>query len=472
MAMNHDTTRSLVDKVWNDSIVPALHDYIRIPNQSPLFDPDWEANGHMEKAVSLAAAWLANRNLRGAKIEVLRIPSRTPVLFVEVPGDLPGTVMLYGHLDKQPPFEGWREDEGLGPWTPKIIDGRLYGRGAADDGYAAFSIGAAIEAVQAQGAPHPRLVAVIECSEESGSPDLAAYMDAFAGKIGSPGLVICLDSGAGDYERLWNTTSLRGLIAGDLKVRVLTEGVHSGDASGVVPSSFRILRILLDRLEDATSGRIRPASLHVDIPAERLDQARATAAILGETIFRKMPMAGNTAPMGSNPTDLLLARTWYPALSVTGQAGMPPLEQAGNVLRPFTTLKLSLRIPPTLDAVAATATVTRLLTEDPPYGAEVSFVAEKASAGWNAPARSPWLEKAVDDGSVAFFGKPAANLGEGGSIPFMAMLGERFPEAQFLITGVLGPNSNAHGPNEFLDLATARAVTAAVAHVIAEAKLR
>ncbi len=457
--MKADMTRQIVDQAWTDSIVPALREYIRIPNQSPIFDPDWEKNGHMERAVRLAATWAEGRRLSGCRIDVLRIPGRTPVILIEVEGSRPGEILLYGHLDKQPPFSGWREDEGLGPWTPVEIDGKLYGRGSADDGYAIFSIVSAIEAIQRPSVEHPKLIGMIECSEESGSPDLPAYMDAYAERIGSPGLVICLDSGCGDYERLWNTTSLRGMVAGDLRVRILTEGVHSGDASGIVPSSFRIIRMLLDRLEDASSGKIRPEALYVDIPALRLKQADETAKILGETIWNKMPFVPGSHAVDSDLRELMLNRTWRPQLAVTAQAGLPPLEQGGNVLRPFTAVKISLRIPPTLAAEAATKLVEDLFRSDPPYGARVEFTAEKSADGWQAPEPSPWLAKAIEEASATCFGKPAADLGEGGSIPFMAMLGERFPKAQFLITGVLGPGSNAHGPNEFLHLATARAVT-------------
>jgi len=461
-----------IESVWGESILPALHDYIRIPNQSPVFDPDWAAAGHMDRAVELAATWVRSRNLRGARVEVLRLEGRTPVLLLEVePSGGAGSengVLLYGHLDKQPPFEGWREDLGLGAWTPKVIDGKLYGRGASDDGYAVFAIVAAIEVLQAQGLAHPRLVGLVECSEESGSVDLPAYVDAYAKRIGRPDLVICLDSGCGDYERLWTTTSLRGMVGGDLVVSVLTEGVHSGDGSGIVASSFRILRILLDRLEEASTGRILPRELHVDIPQLRVEQARATAEVLGRTIVESFPFVRGMRPVTDDPTQLLLNRSWRPALAITGAAGLPALEQSGNVLRPFTGLKISLRLPPKLDSKRATAFVKQLFESDPPYGATVRFDGEKSADGWEAPAPEPWLAASLDRGSREYFGQPPCDLGEGGSIPFMAMLGERFPEAQFLITGVLGPQSNAHGPNEFLHLATARSLTGCVAQVIAD----
>ncbi len=375
------------------------------------------------------------------------------------------TVLLYGHLDKQPEMIGWHE--GYGAWSPRFEDGKLYGRGGADDGYAVFAALAALAALDARNVPHARCVGMIETCEESGSYDLPAYLDHVASRLGRVDFVVGLDSGCGDYERLWATTSLRGIAAGTLTVEVLTEGVHSGDASGIVPSSFRIARNVLDRLEDSLTGKILPAQFHAPIPEERVEQARAAADIMGELVTGKYPFAGGTKPMVGGRAEAVLNRTWRPALSVTGADGLPPIASAGNVLRPRTSLKLSLRIPPTLDGERATADLARLLEADPPHGATVSFEPDQGATGWNAPPTAPWLAQALDGASRAHYGQPAAAMGEGGTIPFMAMLGQRFPEAQFLITGVLGPHSNAHGPNEFLHVPYAKKLTACVADVIA-----
>ena len=464
--MNADHNRSLVDDTWSSSIVPTLEQYIRIPNQSPLFDPDWRRNGHMHSAVALARQWVEQQNVTGIRIDVHEIEDRTPVIFMEIDGDASSTVLMYGHLDKQPAMVGW--EDGLGPWTPVMRDEKLYGRGGADDGYAIFATIASIRALQQQNIPHARIVVLIECCEESGSVDLPAYIELLADRIGTPRLVICLDSGCGNYDQLWMTTSLRGSIVGNLTVEVLTEGVHSGDASGIVPSSFRILRILLDRLEDAKSGNIIPEWLHIDVPTERLEEAKATARVLGEEVWSKFPFASGTQPISKDPLELLLNRTWRPALAYTGQAGFPDLVQGGNVLRPKTSIKLSLRIPPSLDATDIDRKMKELLESDPPYGARVTFEPEKGGGGWVAPPIAPWLEQSVERASRTYFGKGAMTFGEGGSIPFMGMLGTRFPTAQFLITGVLGPQSNAHGPNEFLHVPYAKALTACVAQVLAD----
>jgi acetylornithine deacetylase/succinyl-diaminopimelate desuccinylase-like protein len=454
-----------IDDVWTRSAVPTLERYIRIPNQSPLFDPNWKRNGYMQQAVKLARDWVEQQGFRA---EVHEIEGRTPLLFIEVEGDPSSTILMYGHLDKQPAMTGW--ETGLGPWTPVLRDGKLYGRGGADDGYAVFAAVSAIRAVEQQKAQHSRIVIIIECCEESGSTDLTAYIELLSKRIGTPSLVICLDSGCGNYEQLWMTTSLRGAIIGNLGAEVLTEGVHSGDGSGIVPSSFRILRILLDRLEDAKTGRILPEWLSIEIPKHRIDQARATAKVLGSEVFDKFPWIPGVRPMSDDAVELLLNRTWRPTLSVTGQAGMPDLVQGGNVLRPMTALKLSIRLPPTLDAKNIDRKLKTLFESDPPYGARIKFDCEKGAGGWETPKSAAWLDDAVDRASQTYFGKPAVTWGEGGSIPFMGMLGERYPKAQFVVTGVLGPHSNAHGPNEFLHIEYAKKVTACVAEVIAAEK--
>lgn len=467
--MDAHRLKQFVDALWDEQIVPQLVEYIRIPNKSPMFDADWQANGHMDRAVALLEGWARAQPLPGMQVEVVRLPGRTPLIFIDIPAANGGRdddcVLLYGHLDKQPEMTGW--DAGKGPWTPVLEGERLYGRGGADDGYALYGSLAAILALQAQGLPHARCVVLIEACEESGSYDLPAYVDHLAARIGKPSLVVCLDSGCGNYEQLWCTTSLRGLAGGNLTVKVLEEGVHSGDASGIVPSSFRILRELLGRLEDARTGRILVEGLHVEIPAERRAQAQKVAQVLGSAVYDKFPFLPGMQPMDDDLAELVLNRTWRPALSITGAGGIPPLESAGNVLRPHTALKLSLRLPPTLDGKRAGELLQEVLLQDPPYGAQVSLQLEKASTGWNAPALSPWLEQAIEQASQEVFGKPAMYMGEGGTIPFMGMLGEKFPGAQFMITGVLGPHSNAHGPNEFLHIPMGKGVTACVARVIA-----
>ena len=466
--MDTGRLKTFVNKMWDDAVVPTLTDYIRIPNKSPAFDPEWESHGHMHDAVALFERFArdAISPLKGASLEVVQLPGRTPVIFMDIPGESADTILLYGHLDKQPEMKGWAE--GTGPWTPVQRDGKLYGRGGADDGYAMFAALSALRALADQNISRARCVVLIEACEESGSYDLPFYVDHLASRIGEPSLVICLDSGCGDYERLWLTTSLRGNTAGTLTIRILEEGVHSGDASGVVPSSFRIFSQLLARLEDQATGTILPDELHVQIPPERVSQAKDAARILGDSLYTKFPFVHGAKPVSDDLPELVLNRTWRPQLAVIGIDGLPVPVNAGNVMLPFTTVQLSLRLPPTLDGSSASRLLKKILEGAAPYGSEVSFDAKDAATGWNAPALQSWLAKSVSRASQETFGADPAYMGEGGTIPFMAMLGEKFPKTQFVVTGVLGPHSNAHGPNEFLHIATGKNVSAAVAIIIAD----
>jgi len=466
MTIDSDRTRAFLQRTWDDDIVPTLTEYIRIPAKSPMFDAHWAEHGHLERAVGLITDWARRRKIEGLAIEVVRLPGRTPVILMEAPGTGGDTVLLYGHCDKQPEMVGWAAD--AGPWIPVRRGNRLFGRGAGDDGYAAFAALTAIEALQAQGVAHRRCVVLIEASEESGSPDLPAYVEALADRI-RPGLVVCLDSGCGDYDHLWATTSLRGIISGTLTVEVLSEGVHSGAASGIVPSSFRILRQLLGRIEDERTGEILVRECHVEVPPGRLTEVQAVAAVLGGDVGHGFPLVTGMRPVTLDPVQALLNNTWRPALAVTGVDGMPSLADAGNVLRPKTAVKLSLRLPPTADAPRAAQRVKEVLEAEPPYGARVTFsTGERPGTGWDAPVMADWLRDSVTRASRAYFNAPPMFDGLGGSIPFMSMLGERFPQAQFLVTGVMGPGSNAHGPNEFIDLPTGVKVTACVAQVLAD----
>lgn len=466
--------QAFVDEKWDREIVPALTEYIAIPAKSPAFDAEWVAHGYIDQVVRNAVRWMESQSVRGLTVEILRLPGRTPVIYFEVPAtrqDGGDAVLMYGHLDKQPEFSGWRT--GLGPWTPKYVDGKLYGRGGADDGYAVYASLTTIMALDRLGIPRPRCIGLIETCEESGSYDLLPYVDSLRGRMGRVALVVCLDSGAGNYDQLWMTTSLRGLVTGTLEVQVLDEGVHSGDSSGVVPSSFRVLRQILDRLEDSKTGRVLPQSFQCEVPSDRVEQVRAAARILGDEVWRRFPWAcsadgGFVLPMTTDPEQAMLNRTWRPALSVTGAEGLPPLASAGNVLRPRTAFKLSLRLPPLVDAAVAASELQALLEQDAPYHAKVVFKPDPGIAsGWNAPQSAPWLTRALEMASQQFYGASCGYIGQGGTIPLMNLLLQGFPKSQFMVCGVLGPQSNAHGPNEFLHVPYAKRLTASVAQAIA-----
>ncbi len=316
---------------------------------------------------------------------------------------------------------------------------------------------------------HARCVIVIEACEESGSYDLPAYIDHLADRIGTPSLVVCLDSGCGDYERLWLTTSLRGIAMGTLTVRVLTEGVHSGDASGIVPSSFRILRQCLSRIEDEATGEIKLTDLFVQVPPDRLEQAKQSAKILGEAVYSKMPFAGDTKPMSGDLTELVLNRTWRPQLAVTGMEGYPLAGKCGQCVAAVfhrqsfrcACRPLAMAKPPRKASSARSKPMRPIMRK--------SFSMPKAGKpGGTRPCSNPGSKNPSRVHRRPISDKPAAYMGEGGSIPFMAMLGEKFPRTQFVVTGVLGPHSNAHGPNEFLHIPTAKKVSAAIATILAD----
>lgn len=467
--MDYNRLRDVIAQAWEARAMPSLLDYMTIPCESPAFDAAWAESGHIDRAAGLLADWALEMltDIPGTTVEIVRLPGRTPVVFVDIPGGSPEPVLIYGHLDKQPPMAGW--SDGRSAWVPSLEGDRLYGRGGADDGYAIYAAVLAVVALHEQGLGYARCQILIEACEESGSGDLPHYIDHLAPLLGSPTVVVALDGGAGDYDGLWLTTSLRGQVAGTLTVRVLEEGVHSGDGAGVAASSFRIARHLLSRLEDPETGTIMPSQFHVAIPHERRDQADAAGARLGRSFHDALPFVPGARPVTDDVVELMLNRAWRPQLVVTGIDGLPAVRDAAAVLHPDVALKLSLRLPPTLDPVAAAASLKALLERDPPYGCEVSFRCEMQSPGWHAPTTAMWLGDSLANASRDAFGSPSALMGGGGGIPFLSMLGERFPGAQFVVTGVLGPQSNAHGPNEFLHVPTAMRITAVVARLLFDA---
>lgn len=460
-----------IDDYWDNHIIPVLSDYIAIPNKSVEFDPDWKAHGYMDEAMALLKRWAEQQPIQGMHMDLLELEGRTPLLLIDIPATDPAPnqqspILLYGHMDKQPEMTGWRE--GLGPWTPVLKDGKLYGRGGADDGYSTFCALTAIATLQRHAIPHARCVIIIEASEESGSCDLPFYLEQIKDRLGSPNLVICLDSGCLNYEQLWNTTSLRGISSGVLSIKLLRYGMHSGIGGGTVPSIFSVLRQLLDRLENSQTEQLLLSELDIDIPQQRIAQAQHTAEQLGDAVFKKLALLKGVQPTTLNGAELLLRQSWHPSLSVTGIDGVPPIANAGNVSLPSLQVKLVLRTPPTCDSGALTQRIQQLLTENPPYNAIVEYKPDAHADGWHAPELAPWLAEANDNASQLAYGKPAGYVGEGGTIPFMGMLGAMLPDAQFAIMGVLGPKSNAHGPNEFLHIPYVKKLTACVASIVAD----
>lgn len=458
-AVKHD-----IEAEWDATIVPAISAYIEVPNMSPSFDADWATNGLQEQAFDILLSWMKQQPVKGLAYEYLTSEGRTPLLLLEIAGTTPTAkaVLMYGHMDKQPPLRPWAA--GLDPHKAVMRDGKLYGRGGADDGYALFAALTSIAALQKNGLPHGRVVIIIEAGEESGSVDLPYYMERCKERIGSVDLMICLDSGSMNYNQLWLTMSLRGIALGELTVETLREGMHSGVAGGVVPDSFRITRDLLDRIENAKTGAITIPEAHCTIPQHVI---AATEVMNSVAFAEQFAMAPGVAMVPGNNVELALQNFWHPSLTVTG-ANLPEPQIAGNVIRTHTTVKLSMRIPPLVKADDVLQATKRILEADPPYNAKVTFVPKGAGNGCAMPPLQPWLEQALHEGSMEAFGHPHACQGMGGAIPFISMLVETFPAAQFVVTGVLGPQSNAHGPNEFLHVPYAKGVTYSMARIIAE----
>ncbi|MFI6181684.1 M20/M25/M40 family metallo-hydrolase [Nonomuraea sp. NPDC051191] len=466
--MDHQKLRESISEAWATDVLPSLTGLIEIPAVSSAYDAAWEEHGHLLAAVEHVRGWVASRGLPDARCDVVQLDGRAPLLFVDVPATpgaaATGTVLLYGHLDKQPPLGDW--SEGLGPWQAVIRDDRLYGRGAADDGYSGYAATTALEAVRGAGGEHARAVLLLETGEESGSPDLPAYLEHLADRLGEVSLVVCLDAGGGDYERLWLTSSLRGAVQATVTVRVLETGIHSGLGSGIVPSSFRVMRRLLDRVEDSETGEVKVAEMVVPIPEERRAEAAALVALHPEVAVPRLPLLPEMRRVSDDDVELVLNNTWRPTLSVTGAGGLPDPAVAGAVLRPWTSFRLSFRLPPSADAEAARAALEKILTTDVPYGAQVEVGDFMVLNGWHAPAPAPWLASALRQVGDRVFGKPCQNMGIGGGIPFMEMLGRRYPRAQFVVTGALGADSNVHVPDEWLHIPFAVQVTEAVAHLL------
>lgn len=476
MSFDYKAAHEFAVKEWNDSIQERICEIVRIPSQSPLFDPECLTNGLQEKVLDIALKWIEQQGVKGLTVRVETAEGRTPLLFIDIPSTdgTDKTVIVYSHLDKQPPMLPWAE--GLDPYTPVIRAStdhkgnactKLYGRAGADDSYGVFATISAVKAVQAQGLPHGRVVGLIEFCEESGSFDLPHYLNKLKPELGNPDLLICLDSGCGDFERLWMTTSLRGMAAGVLTVQVSTEGVHSGMGSGIIPSSFRIARQLLDRIEDAKTGEILVPSLYVEIPQDQLDYAKSTVQILGDEIVQAYPFVDGCKPISDNVLELYLNRSWRPTLSYTGIGDIPSLQAAGNVLRPKTSFNLSFRLPPTANATDIATDLKKTLEENPPYGAKVTFECNKFAKGFYCPPFESWLSQTFNESSQALWSKEAAFESCGGSIPFLNILQEMFPSIQFCVAGILGPHTNAHGPNEFLHVEYTQNLMAAVAGIFA-----
>jgi acetylornithine deacetylase/succinyl-diaminopimelate desuccinylase-like protein len=453
-----------IDKQWDESALPSLCDFIEIPALSPSFDADWEENGYLDAAIETFVSWVKSLPLEKTTISVHRLKNRSPLLLITIEGDVSNEVLFYSHLDKQPEASGW--SEGKGPWKPVIEDGWLFGRGSVDDGYGGYAGILSVLGLQEQGIAHPTCRFLIETGEESGSPDLELYLDELKPQLGTPDLVIVLDTGGMDYDRLWVTQSLRGIVAGTLSVQVSSVGVHSGHGSGVMPSSFRLARQLLSRLEDEKTGEILPEWLHLEINDEMKKTCSEIVKMKGDEM-KDFPLLEGVKKQVEDPLDIFITMNLKPSLSVIGADGIPPIESAGNVLRTNTDLKISIRTPPGMKASVVAKKVQKLLEENPPNGAHVTAKMTEVADGFLSPQLPESISSALEDACKEFYGNNSMSLFIGGTIPVMAMLQSRYSDSKFIITGAGGPGGNAHGPDEKLHIPTAKKVTKCMSSAVA-----
>lgn len=446
--------RDWIDTYWENEAIPGLIEFGKIPNVSQEYAPNWKSEGHMAQAAAFLKQWASARAIAGARVSVIEKNEKAPVLVVEVPGS-GDTVLFYGHMDKQPPMLPWRE--GLDPWNPIREGDLLYGRGLADDGYALFAALGAIEAAQKTGKQLPRVVILIEAGEESGSPDLPMYLEELKEVIGSPRTIMTLDSEGNDNERLWLTKSVRGAIGGFLTVQTIGEVMHSGSATGVVPSVMRIVRLLLARIEDPVTGHILLAEANPPLSDELRAYAR-TVAEHSPNYLDLYHLPKNLTVSGS--LEEVVERNLVMAgLEVTGITGYPEARVSGNITVPSITLRLSMRIPPQVEAGPAKEAIKRALEENPPYGARVVYEPASSDQGWFAKPYTQETEMRIRKASEEVYGNTPGIVGVGGSIPFIQMMTRRFPDAEHLTIGILNHASNAHGPNENMCISRVKKLT-------------
>lgn len=465
MSINPEKLKQFVESEFTNNALPSFKTFLTIENCTPAYDPDWDKNGLLKSAAShLKAYALKSSGVQGLNAILSSDEGKTPFLLVTVDstsGD-GKSILLYGHFDKQPPNSGW--SQGLGPYLPVEKDGYLYGRGSADDGYAFYAMLTIIKALQNFNIPHPKFVIILEGSEESGSIDLPIYIEEYQQFIGQPDLILALDSGIIDYNRIWLTSSLRGVVSCDLTVKTLTKGVHSGKGSGIAPESFMIIRKLLSKLEDY-NDQSRMKDFEVEIPDSEKTKISKAVEVMGDDWCSKIPILPGMKLLGDTPTDRLINWTWKPALTVAGARGIPNVKDAGNVLRPYTTLYLSIRTPPTFDGILNGKKILEDITNQTPFNSTVLIENYEAFNGSLIKEPSDNLKSQIDNLAKNYISGGMAQIPVGISIPFTTIFSQYFPKSQILVTGCAGVDSNAHGPNERLNLSYTKNFICSFVHI-------
>jgi len=450
--------------------IEGLMNLVRVPNLSPDYDKEFLTNGLIMKAIDVTKAWMETQGIKGLQSTVYHDPGRWPLLRVDIPAFNGGSrhILCYGHLDKMPHLDAAGWSEGLSATNPVIRGPKVYGRGTNDDGYNSFLVITALRYLEEHNLPHPKITILLETGEESSDEEITRYLHDLHDSIGDVDLICILDAESQDYETVWMCKSLRGVVAGVLSVKHLAVPCHSGMATGLVPSTFRIARELISRIENEKTGEILFPEAHVEIPQNRIDQCNAIAAHLGQGSVEIVTLLPGAKYLSEDFGQLLLNKAWKPGLAVTGQRGLPIVEEGSNVIRPETALKLSLRIPPGVDAEKCQAAMKKILEADPPYGATVEFKPLGAGCGWYGKDFDPLLDAAIKKATKAAFGAEPLYYGEGGSIPLCNTFQELWGKAQIIVTGCAGPDAKPHGYDESLDLPYTGKFTAVVASIFCD----
>ena len=456
--MDTELLKKYVDKQFTLNILPNLMNFIRIPNLSPLFDPNWKTNGYLFKAANLIVSYAKSLNIKNAEINLLQDSGHTPMVFIEIPASRKNdnrTVIFYGHYDKQPYGTGWDKDKS--PTNPVIVDGRLYGRGSADDGYASFSILTAIKTCQEFNCLMPRICCLFEGAEESTDADLKYYFDKLIPILGDNVVAfIPLDSGCPDYDRLWMANSLRGIVDIDVNIQTLDQESHYGpEASGIIAENLFLMRKIYDGLVDSTNGEFKLEEFKIaedKIPAIVMEQMQKEIEIVGDNFIKNIPLYEGVSPLKTDVKELMINNRWKPSCFILGIDNCPKTEDRGFGVSSGINVRMSIRIPPTVDKNKAIEALKKALSDNIYFGAQVKLGYLDYGEGVLLANMSNKVKNILNKASLEFFGNESVFTGVGGSIPFIGYFQSKYPNTDIICTGIVGSDSHEHGPNENLNI--------------------
>ena len=470
--MDKKSFEKYIEKMFTYNMIPNLMNFIRIPNLSPAYDYEWNTNGLLLKAANLIIAYAKSLEIKNAQINLIQDKGYSPLIFIEIPASRPNdnrTVLLYAHFDKQPHGTGWDDDKG--PTKPVIQNGRLYGRGSADDGYASFSMLTAIKACQEHNCPLPRICLIFEGAEESTDEHLTYYFNKLLPIIGENVIAfIPLDSGCADYDRLWITNSLRGVCDYEINIQTLDNNISFGpEASGRIAENLFILRKAIDAVMDTSTGDVKIEEFYVkDIPEEIQEEMDKEIEIVGEQFFKEIPLYEGVKPLKTDIKEAMINNRWKPTCSILGIDNCPKIEDNGFGVKKSITVKMSMRLPPGIDSHAALEALKKVVKENIYFDAKVKFLSAEVADGWKLTNFSEKTKNVLNKASKEYFGNELVFKGMGGSIPFITYFQTKYPNADVICTGILGADCFEHGPNENLHLEACKKMILVLCYFLSE----